>query len=92
MSTEEAILLLEHICYDDFNLLDHQIKGRLEAIEVILKENQDLKNQLSNGHQIKNQQKEIINIIENKFLESTLESYVCIKIEDYLKLKNILYR
>ena len=46
MSTKEAILLLEHICYDDFNLLDHQIKGRLEAIEVILKENQSLKKQL----------------------------------------------
>ena len=61
-------------------------------IQELEQENQDLKNQLSNGHQIKNQQKEIINIIENKFLESTLESYVCIKIEDYLKLKNILYR
>lgn len=46
MSTKEAILLLEHICYDDFNLLDYQIKGRLEAIEVILKENQELKKQL----------------------------------------------
>lgn len=44
MSVEEAVLLLEHTGYDDFNLLEHQIKGRLEAIKVILKENQELKN------------------------------------------------
>ena len=43
MKTEEAILLLEHTGYDDFNLLEHQIKGRLEAIQVILKENQNYK-------------------------------------------------
>ncbi len=42
MKTEEAIFLLEHTGYDDFNLLEHQIKGRLEAIQVILKENQKL--------------------------------------------------
>lgn len=43
MKTEEAIFLLEHTGYDDFNLLEHQIKGRLEAIQVILKENQKYK-------------------------------------------------
>ena len=68
------------------------VQELLNTYEKLQEENQQLKEQLSNGHQIKNQQKEIINIIENKFLESTLESYVCIKIEDYLKLKNILYR
>ncbi len=67
-------------------------KASTEELCEYAEENQELKKQLSNSHQIKNQQKEIINIIENKFLESTLESYVCIKIEDYLKLKNILYR
>ena len=46
MDVEEAVLLLEHTGYDDFNLLEHQIKGRLEAIQVILKENQKLKKQL----------------------------------------------
>lgn len=34
--------------------------------------------------------KEASDIVENKILESTLESYVCLKVEDYLKLKNIL--
>lgn len=43
MSVDEAVLLLEHTGYDDFNLLEHQIKGRLEAIQVILKENQKYK-------------------------------------------------
>ena len=46
MSVEEAVLLLEHTGYDDFNLLEHQIKGRLKAIKIILKENQELKKQL----------------------------------------------
>ena len=48
MSVEEAVLLLEHTGYDDFNLLEHQIKGRLKAIKIILKENQELKKQLEN--------------------------------------------
>lgn len=51
MDVEEAVLLLEHTGYDDFNLLEHQIKGRLEAIQVILKENQELKKQFEVGEQ-----------------------------------------
>lgn len=34
--------------------------------------------------------KEISEIIKNKFLETWLESYVSLKTEDYLKLKEIL--
>lgn len=63
MSIEEAILLLEHTGYEDFNLLEHQIKGRLEAIKVILKENQELKKDLEEKE---NQQKEFIEWLENE--------------------------
>lgn len=43
MSEETAIMLLEHTGYDDFNLEEHQIKGRLEAIKVLINKNQQLK-------------------------------------------------
>lgn len=34
--------------------------------------------------------KEASHIVENNFLESTIESYVCLKTKDYLKLKKVL--
>lgn len=37
-----------------------------ELISKVLKENQELKRQLSNSHQIKNQQKEFIEYLENE--------------------------
>lgn len=43
MTREEAILYLEHTSGDDFNLEEHQIQNRLNAIQFLLKENQDLK-------------------------------------------------
>ena len=46
MTREEAILYLEHTSSDDFNLEEHQIQNRLNAIQFLLKENQDLKKQL----------------------------------------------
>lgn len=87
MSTEEAILLLEHICYDDFNLLDHQIKGRLEAIEVILKENQELKKQYK-------ELKTTNNVLTNELTKDTIikQGYLTtccgIPIGDIPKLKS----
>lgn len=44
MSEETAIMLLEHTGYDDFNLLEHQIIGRLNAIKVLINKNKQLKN------------------------------------------------
>lgn len=43
MSEETAIMLLEHTGYDDFNLEDHQIIGRLHAIKVLINKNKQLK-------------------------------------------------
>ena len=43
MNYDEAKLYLEHTSYDDFNLEEHQINNRLDAIKTILKENQQLK-------------------------------------------------
>lgn len=47
MTREEAILYLEHTSSDDFNLEEHQIQNRLNAIQFLLKENQELKSQLA---------------------------------------------
>ena len=46
MTREEAILYLEHTSSDDFNLEEHQIQNRLNAIQFLLKENKQLKVQL----------------------------------------------
>lgn len=46
MTREEAILYLEHTSSDDFNLEEHQIKNRLNAIQFLLKENQELREAL----------------------------------------------
>ena len=46
MTREEAILYLEHTCSDDFNLEEHQIQNRLNAIQFLLEENQELKKQV----------------------------------------------
>lgn len=48
MTREEAILYLEHTSSDDFNLEEQQIQNRLNAIQFLLKENQELKKQLEN--------------------------------------------
>lgn len=45
MKYDEAKLYLEHTSYDDFNLEEHQINNRLEAIKVVLEENERLKRQ-----------------------------------------------
>lgn len=47
MNREETILYLEHTSIDDFNLEEHQIQNRLNAIQFLLKENQELKDKLS---------------------------------------------
>jgi hypothetical protein len=47
MTREEAIIYLEHTGSDDFNLEEHQIQNRLNAIQFLLKENQELKSQLA---------------------------------------------
>lgn len=47
MSREEAILYLEHTSIDDFNLEEHQTQNRLNAIQFLLKENQEIKDKLS---------------------------------------------
>ena len=46
MTRKEAILYLEHTGSDDFNLEEHQIQNRLNAIQFLLEENQELKKQL----------------------------------------------
>ena len=46
MNSETAIMLLEHTGYDDFNLLEHQINSRLEAIQVLIQENKELHNKI----------------------------------------------
>ena len=46
MTREEAILYLEHTSGDDFNLEEQQIQNRLNAIQFLLKENQELKEKL----------------------------------------------
>lgn len=49
MTREEAILYLEHTCSDDFNLEEHQIQNRLNAIQFLLEENQELKQKYENA-------------------------------------------
>lgn len=46
MTREEAILYLEHTGGDDFNLEEHQIQNRLNAIQFLLEENKKIKKQL----------------------------------------------
>ena len=48
MNIEEAKLYLEHTSKDDFNLEEWQKENRYQAIQVLLKENQKLKEQLEN--------------------------------------------
>ena len=61
-----------------------------ELISKVLKENQELKRQLSNSHQIKNQQKEFIKFLENE-LVSELDVFTEIKVCDVLsKYKEII--
>lgn len=61
-----------------------------ELISKVLKENQELKRQLSNSHQIKNQQKEFIEWLENE-LVSELDVFTEIKVCDVLsKYKEII--
>lgn len=67
--------------------LDIEIRGLILSEVCLREENQQLKEKLEVSEKTR---KEINNIIENKFLESTLESYVCLKVEDYLRLKDIL--
>lgn len=43
MSEEEARLYLEHTSKEDFNLEEHQKQNRYEAIQVLLQENKQLK-------------------------------------------------
>ena len=47
-------------------------KASTEELCEYAEENQELKSQLSNGHQIKNQQKEFIEYLENEINELTL--------------------
>lgn len=61
MKYDEAKLYLEHTSYDDFNLEEHQINNRLEAIKVVLEENERLKRQ----------QKEFIKYLEEEILKNT---------------------
>ena len=61
MNEETAIELLEHTAYDDFNLLDHQIKGRLEAIQVLIKQKKQLQNNW-------NELKEYLNTLEEFYV------------------------
>lgn len=49
MTREEAILYLEHTGSDDFNLEEHQIQNRLNAIQFLLKENQELNQKYLNA-------------------------------------------
>ena len=51
MTREEAILYLEHTSSDDFNLEEHQIQNRLNAIKFLLKENQELNKQLEDAEE-----------------------------------------
>lgn len=82
MTREEAILYLEHTCSDDFNLEEHQIQNRLNAIQFLLEENQQLKEHLENKYEkvgtltsellyeentkLINQQKEFISYLEDE--------------------------
>ena len=77
MTREEAILYLEHTSGDDFNLEEHQIQNRLNAIQFLLEENQKLKKQLKNykklgfkhlqdkNNNLETQQKEFIKYLED---------------------------
>ena len=77
MTREEAILYLEHTSGDDFNLEEHQIQNRLNAIQFLLEENQKLKKQLKNykklgfkhlqdkNNNLETQQKKFINYLED---------------------------
>ena len=82
MNIEEAILLLEHTGYDDFNLLEHQIKGRLEAIKVILKENQELKVQINEA--IENSNK-LLKFINQNFMSN--DGFKQFSFKDLLEIK-----
>ena len=71
MTREEAILYLEHTGSDDFNLEEHQIQNRLNAIQFLLEENQELKEAIDKINHILNNQinyrefVDIVNAIED---------------------------
>ena len=88
MTREEAILYLEHTSGDDFNLEEHQIQNRLNAIQFLLKENQELKSQLAGTtfcydeeehRKLKDEIKELERIIELCHLDAkeTLATINC---------------
>ena len=57
-----------------------------DFIKPLIKENQQLKEKLEASEKAR---KEASDIVEHDFLESTVESYVCLKVEDYFKLKKL---
>ena len=57
------------------------------CIDLLIKENKQLKEQLHQKEDIINKAREIV---ENKFLETWLESFMSLETENYLKLKEIL--
>lgn len=83
MNYDEAKLYLEHTSYADFNLDDHQIKNRLEAIKTILKENQQLRIQIS-------AREELIKRYENNWNE--LREVIRKKQDYYRYVKDNRYR
>ena len=77
MTREEAILYLEHTGSDDFNLEEHQIQNRLNAIQFLLKENKKLngviqtyaillKANAKENKQLKDNWNKVKNIIEDE--------------------------
>ena len=98
MTREEAILYLEHTSGDDFNLEEHQIQNRLNAIQFLLKENQELKSQLAGTthcfdeeehRKLKDEIKELERIIELCHLDAK-ETLVTINYEQELQQKEFI--
>lgn len=83
--------MLQHVV--DTNGVPSEVYDYLDCTHrntELLEENQELKKQLSNSHQIKNQQKEFIEWLENE-LVSELDVFTEIKVCDVLsKYKEII--
>lgn len=85
MTREEAILYLEHTSSDDFNLEEQQIQNRLNAIQFLLKENQELRDKCNKLEQQCKNQKEVIDKTIGYIQENTCWELRTSKVLDILK-------
>lgn len=78
---------VKNICKDCNNKKQKDVYKNSKNYHKLQQENQQLKEQLERSEKAR---KEASDVVEHDFLERTVESYVCLKVEDYFKLKKVL--